>query len=189
MATMSSRAMFVVVLSLAVCSQSANAATRVQIVGVFNMVTTMSHDLNVVVSQIDLENAITEGGKVAPGFQNIVNGVANAASMLQNDPSRTQLTVADAKLVVDALTTFVQVHQMLLATVISKHGILTMIPYTEPIREALVSLESTVDGFAFALIAFIPTSAQPGYTAQFNGLKEQVVKTITVYSCFGPVCP
>ena len=190
MATMSSRAMFVVVLSLALCSlQCANAATRVQIVGVFSMVTTMSHDLNVTVSQINELNGVTEGNKVAPGFQTIVNGVAKAASMLQNDPSRTELTLADAKLVVDALTTFVQVHQELLATVISKHGLLTMIPYTEPIREALVSLESTVDSFAFALIAFIPTSAQSDYTAQFGGLKVQVEKTIKVYSCsLGPLC-
>lgn len=182
--------MFVLVLSLALCSQSANAATRVAIVGVFDTVTTMSRDLNVVVSGITYVSALTQGPRVAPGFQNIVNAVVKATSMLQNDPSRTQLTVADAKLVVDALTTFVHVHQILLATVISKHGLLTMIPFTEPIRQALVSLESTVDSFAFALIAFIPTSAQSDYTAQFGGLKVQVEKTITVYSCsLGPLCP
>lgn len=182
--------MFVLVLSLAMCSQSANAATRVAIVGVFNTVTTMSHDLNVVVSGITLQNGGIQGLRVAPGFQNIVNGVAKATSMLQQDPSRKQLTVADAKLVVNALKTFVHVHQILLATVISKHGLLTMIPYSEPIRQALVSLESAVDSFAFALIAFIPTSAQSDYIAQFDGLKVQVEKTITVYSCpLGPLCP
>lgn len=182
--------MFVLVLSLALCSQSANAATRVQIVGVFEMVTSMSHDLNVMVSGINQVNGLTEGAKVAPGFQNIVNGVAKAASMLQNDPSRTQLSVADAKLVVNALTTFVRVHQILLSTVISKHGLLTMIPYSDPIRQALVNLEGTVDSFAFALIAFIPTSTQSNYSAQFSGLKVQVEKTIKVYSCtLGPLCP
>lgn len=52
---------------------------------------------------------------------------------------------ADAKLVVQSLTTFVQVHQALLNVVIGKHGLLTLIPFFEPIRQALVSLEATVD--------------------------------------------
>lgn len=190
MATISSRAIFVLVLSLALCSQSANAATRVAIVGVFKTVTTMSHDLNAVVSGINEANGLTDGGKVAPAFQDIVNGVAAATSMLQNDADRTQLTAGDAKLVVAALTDFVVVHQMLLATVIGKHGLLSMIPYSDPIRQALVNLEGAVDSFAFALIAFIPTSAQSDYSAQFDGLQVQVKKTIQVYSCpLGPLCP
>ena len=175
MATMSARAMFVVVLSLALCSQSANAATREDIKALLGIVSELSDVMNATSSQIDLMNALTEGGKVAPGLQNIEVDVANATSMLQNDPSRTQLTVADAKLVVDPLTT-------LLATVISMHGLVTMIPYRESIRQALVSLEKTVDSFALALIAFIPTSAQSDYTAQFDDLKVQVLKTITAYS-------
>ena len=49
---------------------------------------------------------------------------------------------------------------------------------------------SSTCSFAFTLIAFIPTSAQSNYSAQFGGLKVQVEKTITVYSCrLGPLCP
>jgi hypothetical protein len=52
---------------------------------------------------------------------------------------------AEAKLVVDALVVFVNVHKALLNVVIGKHGLLTLVPFFEPIRRALVSLEIIVD--------------------------------------------
>ena len=54
-------------------------------------------------------------------------------------------SVADARLIAAALTEFVRVHQALLNVVIGKKGLLTLIPFLEPIRVALVQLEAIVD--------------------------------------------
>ena len=88
---------------------------------------------------------------------------------------------ADAKLVVDALTTFVHVHQALLNVVIGKHGLTTMIPFFEPIRIALVSLEAVIDSFAFDLIALIPTQ-KPAAEKQFADLGVTLKEAQTTYS-------
>jgi hypothetical protein len=42
-------------------------------------------------------------------------------------------------------TTFVEVHKALLNVVIGKRGIVTLIPFVEPIRLSLVALEKGVD--------------------------------------------
>ncbi|KAH9474941.1 hypothetical protein JR316_0012039 [Psilocybe cubensis] len=59
--------------------------------------------------------------------------------------------------IVDALTDFVKVHQILLSTVIGKQSIFAQFLLTAPIAAALRALESEVDFFAFSLIALIPT--------------------------------
>ena len=68
--------------------------------------------------------------------------------MLAQTP--TQFNDADAQLVVNALTTFVKVHQALLNVVIGKSGLLKLLPppialFSEPVRKALVALEAGVD--------------------------------------------
>lgn len=52
------------------------------------------------------------------------------------------------------------VHQELLKTVIDKHGVLSLTPFTEPIARVLRALEGSVDQLAFGIIDTVPTCAQ-----------------------------
>lgn len=52
------------------------------------------------------------------------------------------------------------VHQELLKTVIGKHGILSLTPFTQPIAAVLRTLEGVVDTLAFGIIDTVPTCAQ-----------------------------
>ncbi|BBN10080.1 hypothetical protein Mp_5g00760 [Marchantia polymorpha subsp. ruderalis] len=116
----------------------------------------MSEQLRVATQKINIFNAPQQGAVIASGFATIIQKVSEGIVRVDRVTSG-PLPDADAQLVVDALTTFVQVHQALLNVVIGKHGILTMIPFFEPIRMALVSLEAVIDRLAFDLIALIPT--------------------------------
>jgi len=75
----------------------------------------------------------------------------------------------------------IQVHQALLNVVIGKHGLLTLIPFFEPIRLALVQLELVVDTFAFYLIDLIPTQ-KPAATQQVRSLDVTIVQAVNTYS-------
>ena len=74
-----------------------------------------------------------------------------------------------------------QVHQALLNVVIGKHGLLTLIPFFEPIRLALVQLELVVDTFAFYLIDLIPTQ-KPTATQEVRGLDVTIRSAVDTYS-------
>lgn len=150
---------------------AAQATPTQQIVQAFKEITTLSDNLRIETQKINIVNAPLQGYKIAQGFTAIITRVAQASTMLSGGSSaktRRQMAAlgdADAQLVVQALTTvsysililiwiknsnseeiqFVQVHQALLNVVIGKHGLLTLIPFFEPIRQALVSLEATVD--------------------------------------------
>ncbi len=52
------------------------------------------------------------------------------------------------------------VHQELLKTVIGKHGLLSLTPFTQPIAHLLRALEGGVDTLAFGIIDTVPTCAQ-----------------------------
>lgn len=52
------------------------------------------------------------------------------------------------------------VHQELLKTIIGKHGILSLTPFTQPIAAVLRTLEGVVDTLAFGIIDTVPTCAQ-----------------------------
>jgi hypothetical protein len=75
----------------------------------------------------------------------------------------------------------VQVHQALLQVIIGKHGLLTLVPFFEPIRLALVNLEAGIDTLAFDLIDLIPTQ-KPAANAQFASLSVTLTAAITTYS-------
>ncbi|OJJ58353.1 hypothetical protein ASPSYDRAFT_46370 [Aspergillus sydowii CBS 593.65] len=62
--------------------------------------------------------------------------------------------------VCNAFRTFVMVHQELLKTVIGKHGLLSLTPFTQPIAHLLRALEGGVDTLAFGIIDTVPTCAQ-----------------------------
>ncbi|KAH8147611.1 uncharacterized protein LAJ45_08439 [Morchella importuna] len=165
---------------------AAQATPAQQIVQAFKEITTLSDNLRIDTQKINLINAPLQGYKIAQGFAAIITRVGQASAMLSGGSSRktrrqmAPLADADAQLVVGALTTFVQVHQALLNVVIGKHGLLTLIPFFEPIRQALVSLEATVDTFAFYLIAMIPTQ-KPAADTQFGSLTVTVKFAITTY--------
>lgn len=53
-----------------------------------------------------------------------------------------------------------QVHEELLKTVIGKHGLLSLTPFTQPVAAILRALEGVVDTLAFGIIDAVPTCAQ-----------------------------
>jgi len=176
-----SRTVCLLLVALALCqAATAQPTEKDQIVTAFKDITTLSDNLRVVTSGITLINAPLQGYKIAQGFSLIIQRVTPAVTMLANAASNPALGDADAQIVVDALTTFVRVHQALLNVVIGKHGLLTLIPFFEPIRQALVSLENIVDTFAFRLIARIPTQ-EAAAKGQFASLTITVDLAITTY--------
>ncbi|BCS29734.1 uncharacterized protein APUU_80037A [Aspergillus puulaauensis] len=60
----------------------------------------------------------------------------------------------------NAFRSFVMVHQELLKTVIGKHGLLSLTPFTQPVAQVLRVLEGGVDTLAFGIIDSVPTCAQ-----------------------------
>lgn len=72
------------------------------------------------------------------------------------------------------------VHQDLLSTVIGKHGLLSLTPFTQPIAAVLRSLESGVDTIAFGIIDSVPTCAQDA-TQNKNSLDSTLGDAIDTY--------
>ncbi|BBN07810.1 hypothetical protein Mp_4g06550 [Marchantia polymorpha subsp. ruderalis] len=161
-------------------SDAALTATTEKIVEGLKTVTDMSDQLRVATQKINIFNAPQQGAVIASGFATIIQKVSEGIVRVDRVTSG-PLPDADAQVVVDALTTFVQVHQALLNVVIGKHGILTMIPFFEPIRVALVSLEGVIDRLAFDLIALIPTQKSSA-TIQFQKLDVTLKDAEDTYS-------
>lgn len=144
-------------------------------------VTEQSDNLRKETEKINNFNAPKQGFKIALGFGDIIANVIKASAALAPGTNPSPLNDDDAKLVVKTLTTFVQVHQALLNVVIGKHGLLTLIPFFEPIRLALVQLEVVVDTFAFNLINLIPTQ-QPAASQQVASLDVTIRDAVNTYS-------
>jgi hypothetical protein len=157
-----------------------NNPTTDKILQGFSNVTAMSDNLRKATEKINIFNAPQQGFIIAQGFTVIITKIAEGTTRVDSVVSG-PLPDADAQLVVDALTTFVHVHQALLNVVIGKHGLTTMIPFFEPIRIALVSLEAVIDSFAFDLIALIPTQ-KPAAEKQFADLGVTLKEAQTTYS-------
>jgi hypothetical protein len=176
------KAVFVLLVSaLALCQASSDPdPVTVKILEGFDNVTTQSNNLRIAVQTITIFNAGQQGFIIAEGFTTIIAKIAEGTTRVDS-VSTGPLSDDDAQLVVQALTTFVQVHQALLQVIIGKHGLLTLVPFFEPIRLALVSLEAAIDTLAFDLIALIPTQ-QPAANAQFASLSVTLTTAITTYS-------
>ncbi|KAI0648390.1 hypothetical protein C8Q79DRAFT_925306 [Trametes meyenii] len=144
-------------------------------------VTTLSDNLRVVCSGITATNIFTQGPALVAGFQGIVTTVTQVNEQMSTISDPSPLGDDDAQLVVNALTTFVQVHQALLNVVIGKHSIAAQFFFTAPIAAVLRALEAIVDAFATGLIALIPTQKNAA-TTQFASLTITIQKAITVYS-------
>ncbi|CAG7851653.1 SubName: Full=Uncharacterized protein {ECO:0000313/EMBL:CCA72475.1} [Serendipita indica DSM 11827] len=149
------------------------------VIGNIQQLTTMSSNLNTVVSNINVVNVLIQGPKVAQGLSAISNQVYQYINQMDNPPP--VYGDVDAVAVVGVLKTFVKVHQTLLNTIIGKHGLLSLFFFTQPVRVALVSLEAAVDALALGLIDMIPTQA-PEANGQFASLKITIDAAITVYS-------
>ncbi|KAJ5265072.1 hypothetical protein N7505_007865 [Penicillium chrysogenum] len=81
----------------------------------------------------------------------------------------------------NAFRTFVMVHQELLNTVIGKHGLLSLTPFTQPIAHVLRALEGGVDTLAFGIIDTVPTCAQDA-TQNKNSLDMTLQEAEDTYS-------
>lgn len=73
------------------------------------------------------------------------------------------------------------VHQQLLKTVIGKHGLLSLTPFTEPIAAVLRILENGVDTLALGIIDSVPTCAQDA-TQNLNSLDSTLGDALDKYS-------
>lgn len=76
---------------------------------------------------------------------------------------------------------FVQVHQELLKTVIGKHGLLSLTPFTQPIAAVLRTLEGVVDGLAYGIIDAVPNCAQDA-TNNKNSLDSTLTEAQDKYA-------
>lgn len=72
------------------------------------------------------------------------------------------------------------VHQALLKTVIGKHGLLSLTPFTQPIGAVLRTLEGGVDTLAFGIIDSVPTCAQDS-TQNKNSLDSTLSDAVEKY--------
>ncbi|KAI0713617.1 hypothetical protein C8Q76DRAFT_857411 [Earliella scabrosa] len=154
------------------------AATADDVVNAIEAVTTQSRDLQTVTSGLTVINFPLRGFQVARGLNNIQNTVGNFVSSL--DPEMPPFDDADATPIVDALVTFVRVHQLLLSTIIGKHGLFEMFRATAPVAAALQGVEGTVDALAFALIGLIPTKGSQA-EMQFAALNVTFTQAISAY--------
>ncbi|KAH9857539.1 hypothetical protein C2E23DRAFT_279550 [Lenzites betulinus] len=143
--------------------------------------TTQSQNLQTIVAAITPINAGFQAAKIAPKFLTITDDCARLAKTFTGNTEPYGASVAtDVRI---ALVRFVQVHQLLLNTLIGKHGIIAKFPpFGSDIAFALRGLESIIDTFAYALIGLIPTEAD---TAQesINSLDMTFANACNVYGC------
>ncbi|KAJ5239548.1 hypothetical protein N7468_004167 [Penicillium chermesinum] len=89
--------------------------------------------------------------------------VSNPSELLGGEKKKRQspgYSDTDQEAICTSFRGFVQVHQQLLQTVIGKHGLLSLTPFTQPIAQILRTLEAGVDTIAFETIDSVPTCAQ-----------------------------
>ncbi|KAJ7190088.1 hypothetical protein GGX14DRAFT_580120 [Mycena pura] len=158
------------------------ALTPAQVVTNIGIVTTVSGDINSILSTLSTSttasDVATMGQTVVTDFTTIVNNLAGDTTAMQATPP---FGDADAQLIVVALDDFVHVHQTLLATVIGKHSIFSQFGVTAPITAILRSLEAGIDSFAFAMIDLIPTRSSD-VTDDKDQLDTSVGNTISLYA-------
>jgi hypothetical protein len=113
----------------------------VKILEGFDDVTTQSKNLRIEVETITIVNAGEKGVIIVEGLNSITAKIVDGTTKLDSPP----LPKHDAKLIVEALTKFVHVHEELLQEVIRKHGLRTLVPFFERIRLAVVHQEAAID--------------------------------------------
>lgn len=73
------------------------------------------------------------------------------------------------------------VHQQLLQTVIGKHGLLSITPFTQPVAQILRTLEGGVDTLAFGIINEVPSCAKDAMQNK-NSLDMTLQQSVQTYS-------
>ncbi|PIL30682.1 hypothetical protein GSI_07386 [Ganoderma sinense ZZ0214-1] len=143
-------------------------------------VTTASSTLQVSVSELTLTNFPAKGPVIVSGLKNLTVSITTfTQSITFTKP--VPFGNAAAEEIVQVLTGFVKVHQLLLSTIIGKQSLASRFFLTAPIAAALRAIEKAVDSFAFTLIALIPTQADNA-RIQFTALSASFSEAITTYS-------
>jgi hypothetical protein len=119
----------------------------------------LSYTLQTTTESITVYNAAYRGYKISQALSLLAQRLDQAIDLLEAAAKSDQTPFSDdeAKLVLGGLQGFVEVHSDALDAVINKHGLFTMIPYVEGIRQALLNVEQDVNDFANDLVDRIPT--------------------------------
>ncbi|KAJ7581259.1 hypothetical protein C8J56DRAFT_959509 [Mycena floridula] len=158
--------------------------TSNSIVKGIDSVTVISQNTNVLIQPLSLNlgfvQIVTLGTSMCKQFSLII---AACTSLAAGTVSAVFTGDASHAIVV-ALVNFVKVHQLLLSTVIGKHGIFAACFFTAPVAVVLRALEAVVDTIAFFLIGCIaPSGPDHDMVVKATGsLKISVSQTVQVYS-------
>ncbi|KAM5538017.1 hypothetical protein V8D89_008214 [Ganoderma adspersum] len=138
-----------------------------------------SRTLDTQITGLNAINFPTMGFIIADGFNNITGAVNifNAEFSPETPPYPDDVAVV----VIDLLTTFVQVVVAILNLIIGKHSLAAMFALTAPIAAALQGLKGVVVTFILALINLIPTQ-EDAALALLNELCGGFTLAITTYS-------
>ncbi|EJF62697.1 hypothetical protein DICSQDRAFT_169087 [Dichomitus squalens LYAD-421 SS1] len=156
------------------------AQTEDAVTGGLQSLTDASSDVQLAISKITLSNFPKTGTEIAGGLGNLTTSIGSFTTQI-TPPNPTTFPDDAAQEIVDFLTGFVQVHQLLLSTIIGKHSIAAQFFLTAPIAAALRTIEDAVDDLAFALIGLIPTQ-QSAAQSQFDSLSATFSDAISTYS-------
>ncbi|CAI7676812.1 unnamed protein product [Penicillium manginii] len=107
----------------------------------------------------DIERCIQDLGEIVDDPSEILGSkrFVKVEKKRQDAPAYSD---TEQQAVCTAFREFVMIHQELLKTVIGKHGLLSLTPFTKPIAAVLQTLEGGVDELAFGIIDSVPTCAQ-----------------------------
>lgn len=75
--------------------------------------------------------------QIAQGLGEIIKTIGSASAAVSG---ASPFTADESKSVLAAATTFVRVNQALLRVIIGKHGLITLLPFFEPIRWNIMSV-------------------------------------------------
>ncbi|KAE9365475.1 hypothetical protein N431DRAFT_353383 [Stipitochalara longipes BDJ] len=160
--------------------------TAPQVVGNINVITGQSQALQAPANSINILSGplfligLGPFPQIVVGFTQIVSTVTSDINAMAGVQPFSVLS--DEQSILDAFTTFVEVHQELLNILIGKAGILNDLPLVgPPVAQVLRSLEAVVDTIAFGLIDLVPDVAAP-FTNQKNSLDVTIGKAITAYT-------
>jgi len=176
------------VAAMATLSTSVSAVmTAPEVIAAINVLTHASAAIEVSANQITLLSGALFLIGQGP-FPAVINGVTQLITTANTDiqtmgASPTIFAVlSDEEDILETFTTFVEVHQQLLNTLIGKAGILNDLPLVgPPVAGALRTLEAVVDTLAFALIDSVPDVSTP-FTAQKNALDVTIEAAIAAYA-------
>ncbi|KAG0558738.1 hypothetical protein KC19_10G049900 [Ceratodon purpureus] len=154
------------------------------ILSTFKDLGSLSDTLRSTAESVTVYNAGWRGYKISGGVLVIAQRVEKAIQQLEDAGSadETALSDDDAKLVIPVLSKFVQIHSLAMDAVIEKHGLVTLVPYVEGIRQALLNVEQSLFDFADSVERRIPTQEiRSAADDQFGALGVKLHECIATY--------